>query len=59
MFSDELKNISWEETTQRIASMTANFAFLETAMTNDFKFSNYRWTPCNSSEKQFSKAKAL
>ena len=24
MFSDELKNISWEETTQRIASMTAN-----------------------------------
>lgn len=24
MFSDELKNISWEETTERIARMTDN-----------------------------------
>ena len=24
MFSDELKKISWQETTERIASMTAN-----------------------------------
>ena len=28
-----------------IPTLSANFAFLETAMTNDFKFSNYRWTP--------------
>ena len=26
-------------------TLSANFAFMETAMTNDFKFSNYRWTP--------------
>ena len=28
-----------------IPTLSANFAFLETAMTNDFKFSNYRWAP--------------
>ena len=28
-----------------IPTLSDNFAFLETAMTNDFKFSNYRWTP--------------
>ena len=28
-----------------IPTLSANFAFLETAMTNDCKFSNYRWTP--------------
>ena len=28
-----------------IPTLSANFAFLETAMTNDFKFSNYGWAP--------------
>ena len=31
-----------------IPTLSANFALLETAMTNDFKFSNYRWTPYSS-----------
>ena len=28
-----------------IPTLAVSFAYMETAMTNDFKFSNYRWTP--------------